>query len=300
MRINVQEAFLNAMWKAGLRPNEVIGDGRIHRCGVEGKEDGQDGAYQLHLDGIPNGWFENHRAGVRGTWKAEFPIALSATEREELTQKRRARERQQQAAHKNAARVAANLIRTLAACPTRHPYLQRKGISALGRISLNEQGNIVIPIFAGQDYEIASLQLIDYYGRKKFLQGGKLQGNFFHLSGDKRTILICEGYATGATLHLATGLEVICAMTASNLIHVARRIRRQHPTTCIVICGDDDHETSKNPGRRSAIRAATAVSGIAIFPKFLDPAGRTDFNDMHGEQGIDSVRDYLKDQGVLS
>jgi putative DNA primase/helicase len=53
-----------------------------------------------------------------------------------------------------------------------------------------------------------------------------------------------EGWATGATLHEATGLPVVVAFNAGNLLLVAKLIRREYPAARLVICADNDWKTA--------------------------------------------------------
>jgi len=56
-------------------------------------------------------------------------------------------------------------------------------------------------------------------------------GGLFHAIGDATLdeLIICEGYATGASLHEATGFQVLCAMSAGNLLPVAQAVRNADP-----------------------------------------------------------------------
>ena len=64
----------------------------------------------------------------------------------------------------------------------------------------------------------------------------------------KKIICICEGYATGATIHEATGLKVLCAMNAGNLPKIARLAVKQFPESKILITADNDHTKDVNTG----------------------------------------------------
>lgn len=52
-------AFRTVIEAAGLRPGEIIADGALHRCPVDGKPNAKDGAYLLHLDPPASGWWQN-------------------------------------------------------------------------------------------------------------------------------------------------------------------------------------------------------------------------------------------------
>lgn len=107
-------------------------------------------------------------------------------------------------------------------------------------------------------------------------------------------MIVCEGFATGASIHEATGHAVVVAFDRGNLEPVAKALRKQYPDAALIVAADDDHMTDGNPGRTDAKAAALAVGGTVVVPLF--PAGRpdkaTDFNDLHMMDGggLDAVR----------
>lgn len=130
-------------------------------------------------------------------------------------------------------------------------------------------GVIAVPMY-DELYKLTNLQLIFASGKKSFLKGGRKQGCFFHIGEEvKSTLLITEGYATGASLHEATGLPVVVAFDAGNLLPVAEHLRMGMPDALFVFAGDDDWETEGNPGKAKAEAAAVKVGGVTVYPKFL-------------------------------
>ena len=167
-----------------------------------------------------------------------------------------------------------------------HPYLENKRIMGLGsRVS---NGELLIPVYSPEK-KLVTIQRVFENGAKMFLKGGRIKGCFTPLRGSTKTIFICEGFATGATLNELTGNMVFCALTASNLKEVAEWASHTYPCNELVICGDDDHETEvkigENPGRLKAESAAVASGATVLFPKFKDKKGKSDFNDMVFEAG---------------
>ena len=72
----------------------------------------------------------------------------------------------------------------------------------------------------------------------------------FHLIGAPQGILlIAEGYATAASLHLATGLPVAVAFTAGNIAPVAAELHKRYPRSRLLICADDDAFAGLRRGR---------------------------------------------------
>ena len=132
-------------------------------------------------------------------------------------------------------------------------------------------------------------------GTKKFLKHGRKSG-CFHLLGEmdeRLPLAIAEGYATAASVHEATGWPVAVCFDAGNLLPVAQALRERYSDARILVCGDDDHETKGNPGRKYACRATGEVGGRALFPRFREPGGRTDWNDLQHECGLGAVREQL-------
>ena len=140
------------------------------------------------------------------------------------------------------------------------------------------------------------MQFIYPDGSKKFKTGTNKTGHFYKIGKSKNnTVLICEGYATGASLHQATGHCVVIAFDAGNLLAVAQVIRAKCSDYKIIICADDDHTTEGNPGLTKATEAARAVGGLLAVPVFQDAATRgTDFNDLHQAEGLKTVHQYIE------
>jgi len=154
------------------------------------------------------------------------------------------------------------------------------------------KSTLIIPML-GENGQIQSLQFISKNGDKKFLSGGKMQGSYYPLGDLKGAgiILIAEGYATAATIHEATGLPVVVAYNAGNLLPVAETIRALYPEAGTILCADDDVATKGNPGVTAANEAAQAVDGKVIIPDFgaNRPEGANDFNDMAAHLGKEAV-----------
>jgi hypothetical protein len=79
-------------------------------------------------------------------------------------------------------------------------------------------GCIAVPVIIGG--AITSLQFISADGGKRLLKGGAVAGGAFEITGDD-TVVICEGFATGASIREATGYSVIVAFNSDNLVAAA-------------------------------------------------------------------------------
>ena len=78
--------FRRAMMEAGLvPPTELVDDGRIHRCGIEGKKrSNRSGAYSITPDGRFGG-YQNWASGSEWqSWRAAMPSQLTPAQREAI------------------------------------------------------------------------------------------------------------------------------------------------------------------------------------------------------------------------
>lgn len=282
------DQFRQAITEAGLAPPDtIIDDGAIHRFGKP-----PDSWYILHTDGIAAGAFGDWREGLQSTWCAKSDTTMTEAEREACQQRIKAMQAQRKAElvqrHRAAATDAARRLQGGAKC-TQHAYTTRKGIKTHG--AKIEGDNLLIPMrdTAGK---LHSLQTIAPDGDKRFLSGGRVKGCYHSIGKPDGLLIVCEGYATGASLHEATGHAVAVAFNAGNLEAVAAALRIKYPAFIIIIAADDDHLTAGNPGMTKATAAAQAVAGFLAVPTF--PADRpdkaTDFNDLHQLAGPDAVR----------
>lgn len=175
-------------------------------------------------------------------------------------------------------------------------YLERKQVQAFG-LRFAEGGAVLVPMRDGAG-RIHNLQRIAPAGRKLFEKGGRTAG-LWHAIGEPtsaRAGIVCEGFATGATLHQASGLFVAVAFSAHNLPKVAQALRALYPALPLIAAGDNDRETEatsgRNPGVESARKAARAVRGALILPEGLKEG--TDFNDLARDRGLDAVREIVE------
>ena len=287
------EQFSDAIRSAGLPPPDtIIDDGAIHRFSTNGKPSDDSGWYSLHTDGIPAGPFGDWRSGLQSTWCAKSDSTMTDAEREAHRQRVKVmqvqRETELMQRQQAAATDAARRLKAATVC-TQHDYLTRQGIKPHG-VKL-EGNNLLIPMrdTAGT---LHSLQNIAPNGEKRFLSGGRVKGCYHLIGNPSGALIVCEGYATGASIHEATGHAVAVAFNAGNIEAVAVALRSKYPALKIIIAADDDHLTAGNPGITKATAAALAVGGFVAVPIF--PADRpdkaTDFNDLHQLSGLDAVK----------
>jgi putative DNA primase/helicase len=193
---------------------------------------------------------------------------------------------------RQATAAAASVIRWAAAQAVHnHPYLAIKGVNAHGLRA--EAGHTLLVPLRDTGGRLHSLQAIAPDGSKRFMPSGKVKGCYHGIGKPSGRLVICEGYATGATVHEDTGHAVAVAFNSGNLLTVAKALRAKFPCITLVIAADDDWQTDGNPGLTAATEAARAVGGLLAVPNFAGlPRGDkdTDFNDLHRLAGMVEVQ----------
>ena len=292
-------AFVDEARENGVEIDDrFVPDGSIHRFAERDSKRGEkDGWAVLHLDGpIPVGVYGSFKGGGwERKWTADIGRQMSFQEKlkidQWLAENRRRRDEAKKTAQEDAAKRAEDEVGSLADAADDHPYLVRKHVSANG-VKIDRSGRLVIPII-NSDGEIQSYQRIDQDGNKRFLMGGKIDGGFFEVRGGRNTIYVCEGYATGASIHKATGCTVFIAFNAGNLVSVAKSVRGMFPAAKMYIAADNDQFTDGNPGITKARMAGHEARAEVVYPNFDESQliGKpTDFNDLMVLAGVDEVR----------
>ncbi|WP_245805590.1 toprim domain-containing protein [Desulfovibrio gilichinskyi] len=249
---------------------------------------------------------QNHKTGLKANWKAEGHTLTDQQKTElkaQAAQTRLEREKAIKEQYTNAAALSKEkwdgIIKS---ANKQHPYLSKKGVLGYG-LKEDKFGNLVIP---GKDTEgnIRTLQTISPSG--KFFEKNAQKAGTFHIIDPENKlkngspILIAEGYATAASVHMATGYPVASAFDASNLEPVAKALHEKYPQSKIMLMADNDYHLMENVGVKKAEAAAKGVDGIVLIPKFSEQERSqklTDFNDLHKSRGLDAVKEQLS--GIL-
>lgn len=157
-----------------------------------------------------------------------------------------------------------------------HPYLEKKGVKAYGlkQIKGPYSMELLVPI---RDIEgnLTGIQRIMEDGKKLIVRGSSKKSSFHRIDGSD-VVALCEGYATGATIHEATGWTVIVCFDCGNLRPVARHFR----TEKLIVCADNDDQTKGNPG----LTHGEAVAKIYHCPVVWPSQSASDFNDIGVEE----------------
>ncbi|AXA92711.1 AAA family ATPase [Massilia sp. YMA4] len=284
--------FRAAIEATGLTPPEIVADGVLRRFDADDEKKGKKSAwYILYGEGVPAGAFGNWKTGHSEKWCGKSDQALTPTERtDHLAKIARAKQEAEATQLQLQAEAAAKCVRIFGSAldaTDDNPYCVRKGIKPYGLKEFKDKRTLLVPMRDSHG-ALRSLQFIDADGAKRFKSNGRVQGSYYSFGGrPKDTVLVCEGFATGASLHAATGHPIAVAFHAGNLEAVARAIRAKLPHVRIIICADNDRfNASGNVGVDHATDAARAVSGWLAVPQFVsDDGAPTDFNDLAQREG---------------
>ncbi len=295
----IEQAFMAAIAATGMTPpNTIIADGKIHRFSANGKPRNANGWYVLHLNGVPAGTFGDWGSGLEQNWCCKSAQEITPAEREAMQRRvaadRAAREFMQEEQYKAAAATCQSRYSAAVPADPAHAYAIKKNIVLPGFVR-QEGTALLVPVLNAHG-EIQSLQAISPDGDKRFSTGGRMAGGLCIIGDTSKApavLIVCEGFATGASLHTATGYTVAVAFNAGNLKDVAVTMRSAYPAAKMLICGDDDKLTEGNPGRTKANEAARVAGAVAVFPDGL-PEGGTDFNDLAMAAGEPAVRAQIE------
>ena len=194
------------------------------------------------------------------------------------------------------------------------PYLSDKGITdpavlANARINrFKDEDRLVIPMYDRPNH-IVNRQAIDANGGKFFLPGGEVGGAYGKIAAPNSDwtggVYLAEGFATAASIHMATGKPVVIAFNAGNLPKVAAKMAQILPKNApVYIAADND---ASQTGIKKAAEAAQVLGNRArvVMPEFgADDIVRfqakhgqdalpSDFNDLHELRGLDAVQSAL-------
>jgi putative DNA primase/helicase len=288
-----EQAFRKAMHQAGIVFNgEIMSDGVIHRF-PSGNKSQKDGWYVFYgMAGAFGDWSRD----INEKWalnKEVLPYQGKEKLREQLRSAQHMVEEERLRKHEETATLAMNKWNALSETG-QSTYLEKKHVDGFGvRFS---KGFLIIPL-KDTTGKLWSLQWIGTDGTKRFLPGGRKKGCFHHIGvlEDGKPIIIAEGYATGASIYMATQGTVVVAFDAGNLEPVIEDLKQTYPNSPLTIARDDDCWKDTNPGREKAEEVAQKYNCSVVFPQFKNTETKpTDFNDLHVLEGLDTVKQQLE------
>jgi len=167
---------------------------------------------------------------------------------------------------------------------TTHPYLLAKGFDITFDGLKVYKDRLVIPK-TDETGKIRSYEIIDPDGSKRCAKGCVSKNTFYKLTGTNKKIYIAEGFATAASVHLATGATVYCAFSANNCKNVAAIAMYHNKNTPVTLCQDLGQSGDKTAEE-------CAKLGIESIKPVCEGDG-TDFNDMYMQSGEEAVKRLL-------
>lgn len=312
----VKEQFKSELLKLGLNIQEVLADGKLHRCPVIGdKYHSKSGAYTLFLDGYPSGYIQNFKTGLKVNWKYTGELSfkeIDAKEYEAINQaflkKQEENKRQQeinlQKEYEVSATLAEEEYQKAISCALIHPYLVKKGLDSkfftkgsfleicncnFSNFKLDTRGNLLFPL--------KDIDGKHWSNQRIFSNGTKIIGLIEHNSSSKKQgcfitfgnelqrckkIFVTEGIATALTVAQATNITTIAAVDAGNLKFVIREIKTKYPNLEIIIAADNDLKKSgQNVGINAALAVKAIYPDIKIIKPSFDRSELSDFNDYY-------------------
>lgn len=305
--LDVLTEFASRLRDAGLDvdASTIIADGQWHRCGIIGKGRGnKSGSYTAHIDNPANVTWCNWVTGDKQTWCAKSDYEMTPQERQafrdRIEAQRQAREQELTQQWAQAAKGAEKIWQAASPAKDDHPYLKAKDAACYG-LRVTKDGRLTVPVY-DDAMKLQSLQYIAGNGDKRFMPGGKMEGGCFPIvtdNGNSGPVVIAEGYATGASIHQATGFNVLVAFTASNLETVAKQAHRKQPERQIIIGADFDLPNKTHPddggtGVAMACNAARAVGGKVAIPPVQAPGVKIDWNDLAKDHPHHEIKELFE------
>lgn len=249
-------------------PDSFTLDGKIQR--YHDPLHDKPGVKDSWVMGIDNG--DGTSGGTVGRWGRQscnwhtgktrvFSAEERAKNARDIAERRQKAEAEREAGYRECAKKAYSLWRKTEPASAQNEYLRRKKIKPHNARQY-PGGDTLILDYRNFQGQITTLQFIKPSGEKKFLTGCQAKGSYHRIGLSPAVAIgVVEGFATGASVHEATGLSVAVAGSAANLLIVAQALRKKLTEIEIIIYGDRG-----KVGESSAREAAEAVNGYAIFP----------------------------------
>lgn len=225
-------------------------------------------------------------------------------------------ELQKQEKYKTARDIWGPIFRSLPPESEKHPYIIHKGLDSnfsarISDISNSDihlyPGTLCVPVYNVKG-EIAGVQRIYEKNKtfeKRYCTGLELKGSICPIGRFRGAplIYVCEGYATGASIHMATDLPVIVCFQASNILASIQTVRTINPECKIVICADRDlhpndpisHQIGEKKAKFAASKTNNCIVRVVEFPQG-SPDNWSDFNDAHqfAPNGLNFIKKQLE------
>lgn len=233
--------------------------------------------------------------------EAELKRKIEEYRKKQLEEEKR-KNKDKALSKKKASAHADNIISNCVLKP--HPYLQNKGIDKHVFVNTrnykvsNTQavyaGALIIPICDLNDKErLIGAQFINPDGQRFYISGTTIADGIHIIEGDPNLpyVGVVEGYATGLSIHMATGATIVVAFDANGIEGKAERLKGSFIGKRLVFFGDNDSHKDYT-GNRAAHTAAQKTNGIAVIPVMPD----NDWDDYRQKNSIESTKAEINRQ----
>lgn len=270
------------------------------RCNVDGGKNKSGWYYFKTLNDAAFGSFGDWRDGSSHNWTSfsgseiDQERMLEIKEQMEVIRHRNMLERKKM--QKAAVSYVNSKIKTMKRFST-SPYMTKKQVAAIGsntvifQIGEGNNTSAIIPIY-NRSGEMQNWQIIKPCGEKRFKKDAPIEGNF-HIIGNPEgsaTIAYCEGFATGASIHLALNIPVIVCFSASNMPKVAITTQKIARDKSVYFAADnDDHSVGEKYAKESMKEYPSSKMVIPTVKGY-------DFNDVWVEKKKGILK-YFRDAG---
>jgi len=300
----VSGSFLLAMQTSGLRPRDIVADGRWRRCATDDHPRKKNGAYILYPDG--RGFWRNWATeSDLNAWRDDQRMRTASPLDLKRIEAMREREREER-------RRGIEFARKLWAAAARyrgHPYISGKHLTNEGCAGLRVwRGSVwidddtkladdwlIVPMWLGD--KLLNVQRISSCGRhKRFVKGCPKQGAAYLLERPGAALTaVVEGLATGLAVYQSVRhARVAVAFDAGNLAPVTSRLGL---SGSVVFAADNDHRTEArglgNPGIQKASQAAESIGAGVAWPEGIEGSDWADVIAEHGDQAKKRIERQL-------
>ncbi len=317
-----QTKFIMTVVECGLEPpKQVIADGKLHRFSSNGKPGDKAGYYVLYenSDGSAVGKFGCWRSVDTTFWSSKSHTRLSLAEKLEMEENRRHIQLKIEKLIFDRTQYAKSVLGSAKPATSNHAYIQKKGglpvdgVFELESIpcslffdnpeNTNVLRNLLLIPVSDKEGNLLTLQAINERGDKMFMSGGTTKGGMFIFKGNNEQVFVAEGFATAASIYLATGNTVVCAFNASNLKTVAPQVKELNADALVVVAADNDHENELNgkgnKGKDIAQELFEQEGLPYALPVFEEGSAGTDWNDYALEYGVEKLQDAMQKALVM-
>jgi phage/plasmid primase-like uncharacterized protein len=180
-------------------------------------------------------------------------------------------------------------------------YLLRKGVGYYGiRFRNGEYGKTAIVPMRDIAGRLWGYQIINPDGSKRYAKDSETKSllHMLHKPIDGFPIGIAESYITAATCFELTGMAMVTAFSADNLLSAGVALRERFHNSPIVVFADNDRHLQENKGKiaAEALKDRLGICCQILIPDFSNyPPGRefSDWNDLVREVGVRETRKIL-------